>query len=256
MYPKENTTVHMVNILVVGGVCWMRVNGLLRNAIATSYQDSLVAMLSAVFSPTKLIKPNFLTSRSYPVAERLWARSRVKDSDTSIPTQSSPPPHSSDPAPTLCSYLRTCWVSAQNERRLRFSPRWLPQVERWRGEEVTILGEDPVAKAKPVETQTKDNSPVPSGSRHESPAGTSSGNASSSKKTAAEIRFEETQRKRRLERVAKLASKTHKDRVHEFNAKLESLSEHHDIPKAGRTRIRHGKLRAFVHIVTIIGIAD
>ncbi|GAB1522632.1 hypothetical protein RhiTH_005754 [Rhizoctonia solani] len=59
-----------------------------------------------------------------------------------------------------------------------------------------ILGEDPVAKAKPVETQTKDNSPVPSGSRHESPAGTSSGNASSSKKTAAEIRFEETQRKR------------------------------------------------------------
>lgn len=28
-----------------------------------------------------------------------------------------------------------------------------------------------------------------------------------------------------------MASKTHKDRVHEFNAKLESLSEHHDIPK-------------------------
>lgn len=30
----------------------------------------------------------------------------------------------------------------------------------------------------------------------------------------------------------KMASKTHKDRVHEFNTKLEALSEHHDIPKA------------------------
>ena len=32
-------------------------------------------------------------------------------------------------------------------------------------------------------------------------------------------------------RVEKLANKTHKDRVNEFNAHLESLSEHHDIPK-------------------------
>ena len=28
-----------------------------------------------------------------------------------------------------------------------------------------------------------------------------------------------------------MASKTHKDRVQEFNSKLEMLSEHHDIPK-------------------------
>lgn len=33
------------------------------------------------------------------------------------------------------------------------------------------------------------------------------------------------------ERVTKLAHQTHKDRVHEFNSKLEALSEHHDIPK-------------------------
>jgi hypothetical protein len=32
-------------------------------------------------------------------------------------------------------------------------------------------------------------------------------------------------------KVAKMAKQTHKDRVHEFNEKLESLSEHHDIPK-------------------------
>jgi len=36
------------------------------------------------------------------------------------------------------------------------------------------------------------------------------------------------------ERVKKMATKTHKDRVHEFNSKLESLSEHHDIPKVFR----------------------
>ena len=71
-------------------------------------------------------------------------------------------------------------------------------------------------------------------------------------KTEAERRFEEIQRRRvrnttfstvshllnvlfnalqLAERVKKLADKTHKDRVHEFNSKLEALSEHHDIPK-------------------------
>lgn len=86
-------------------------------------------------------------------------------------------------------------------------------------------------------------------------AGTGSGNGSdsnaastSSRKTEAERRFEEVQRERvrpllclpgriflkhgqLAKRVAKLAGKTHKDRVSEFNAHLETLSEHHDIPK-------------------------
>ncbi|KZT75021.1 DUF1754-domain-containing protein [Daedalea quercina L-15889] len=70
----------------------------------------------------------------------------------------------------------------------------------------------------------------PSGSGRNSPAIASS---SSDRKTAAEKRFEEVQRKRLAEKVAKLAHKTHKDRVHEFNSKLEALSEHHDIPKVG-----------------------
>ncbi|KAL5494905.1 hypothetical protein ACEPAI_367 [Sanghuangporus weigelae] len=51
-------------------------------------------------------------------------------------------------------------------------------------------------------------------------------------KTEAERRFEEAQRKRMEERIKKLASQTHKDRVHDYNMKLEALSEHHDIPKA------------------------
>ena len=87
----------------------------------------------------------------------------------------------------------------------------------------------------------------PSGSGRNSPAIASS-SSSSERKTPAEKRFEEVQRKRvrarssksgfltndiqqLAEKVARLANKTHKDRVHEFNSKLEALSEHHDIPK-------------------------
>ncbi|KAJ6621175.1 hypothetical protein B0H10DRAFT_2019107 [Mycena sp. CBHHK59/15] len=66
-----------------------------------------------------------------------------------------------------------------------------------------------------------------SGSNSPAPGG------GSDRKTEAERRFEEVQRRRLAERVAKLANKTHKDRVSEFNAHLESLSEHHDIPKVG-----------------------
>ncbi|KAF8913110.1 hypothetical protein CPB84DRAFT_1820565 [Gymnopilus junonius] len=59
------------------------------------------------------------------------------------------------------------------------------------------------------------------------------GSSSSTRKTEAERRFEEVQKRRLEHRIAKLAHKTHKDRVAEFNAHLESLSEHHDIPKVG-----------------------
>ena len=37
------------------------------------------------------------------------------------------------------------------------------------------------------------------------------------------------------DKVKKLAGKTHKDRVNELNTKLETLSEHHDIPKVSAT---------------------
>jgi len=93
--------------------------------------------------------------------------------------------------------------------------------------------------------------------RSDSPAGSSGRNSPAAsgsrqdRKTQAEKRFEEVQRKRvgpfmklcagisflltllqqLLEKVAKQAHMAHKDRVHEFNSKLEALSEHHDIPK-------------------------
>jgi protein FAM32A len=33
--------------------------------------------------------------------------------------------------------------------------------------------------------------------------------------------------------IKEMASKSHKDKVREFNEKLSKLSEHHDIPKVG-----------------------
>ncbi|KAG7099594.1 hypothetical protein E1B28_001424 [Marasmius oreades] len=74
-----------------------------------------------------------------------------------------------------------------------------------------------------------DSTATPPGSGRNSPAASSS----KSKKTDAEKRFEEVQKRRLQQRVAKMAHKTHKDRVAELNAHLESLSEHHDIPKVG-----------------------
>jgi len=52
-------------------------------------------------------------------------------------------------------------------------------------------------------------------------------------KTAAELKFEEVQRKRQEEKVLKAATKSHKERVAELNKKLEDLTEHYDIPKVG-----------------------
>ena len=51
--------------------------------------------------------------------------------------------------------------------------------------------------------------------------------------TASEHKFKEMARKRLEEKADKLALKSHKERVAEFNESLAKLSEHHDIPKIG-----------------------
>ncbi|KAF4120584.1 protein FAM32A [Geosmithia morbida] len=55
-------------------------------------------------------------------------------------------------------------------------------------------------------------------------------------KTEAELRYEET-RKKRLLKMAETSRpellKTHKERVEELNTYLSKLSEHHDMPKIG-----------------------
>jgi protein FAM32A len=53
------------------------------------------------------------------------------------------------------------------------------------------------------------------------------------RRTAAEKRYDEKMAKRERERVAKAASKSHRERVNEFNTYLQNLSEHHDIPRVG-----------------------
>ncbi|KAF8516128.1 hypothetical protein BU17DRAFT_51110, partial [Hysterangium stoloniferum] len=84
-----------------------------------------------------------------------------------------------------------------------------------------------LARARLQETESSEASGIksPNNSGRNSPAAEGG-------KTEAEKRFEEMQRERLAKRVAKLAGTTHKDRVNEFNNKLEALSEHHDIPKA------------------------
>ncbi|KAJ9066113.1 hypothetical protein DSO57_1030374 [Entomophthora muscae] len=53
------------------------------------------------------------------------------------------------------------------------------------------------------------------------------------RKTEAELKFERIQNQRLKEKVEDMAKRSHKDKVQEFNKKLEKLSEHYDIPKVG-----------------------
>lgn len=53
-------------------------------------------------------------------------------------------------------------------------------------------------------------------------------------RTKAEKAYEEAYKKAHEARMIKdMASKSHKDKVREFNEKLSKLTEHHDIPKVG-----------------------
>jgi len=52
-------------------------------------------------------------------------------------------------------------------------------------------------------------------------------------KTPAERRFEEMQRQREEQEAKKLSLKSHRERVEEFNSKLDKLPTHFDIPKVG-----------------------
>ncbi|XP_014210524.1 protein FAM32A [Copidosoma floridanum] len=56
------------------------------------------------------------------------------------------------------------------------------------------------------------------------------------KKTKAEIAFQKMKEKTQNERIKLKASKTHKQRVEEFNRHLDSLTEHFDIPKVSWTK--------------------
>ncbi|XP_011663160.1 protein FAM32A [Strongylocentrotus purpuratus] len=56
------------------------------------------------------------------------------------------------------------------------------------------------------------------------------------KRTKAQKAFDKTQEQRQLVRILDKASKKHKERVNEFNSKLDTLTEHFDIPKVSWTK--------------------
>ncbi|KAJ8277374.1 hypothetical protein GJAV_G00074480 [Gymnothorax javanicus] len=56
------------------------------------------------------------------------------------------------------------------------------------------------------------------------------------KRTPAQVAFDKMQEKRQIERILNKASKTHKQRVEDFNRHLDTLTEHYDIPKVSWTK--------------------
>lgn len=52
-------------------------------------------------------------------------------------------------------------------------------------------------------------------------------------RTEAEKRYDEQAERTQARLIEKMASKSHKDKVRDFNEYLSKLSEHHDIPKVG-----------------------
>ena len=55
-------------------------------------------------------------------------------------------------------------------------------------------------------------------------------------KTKAQLKFEQMKEEQLKKRILDKASKTHKQRVEEFNRHLDSLTEHFDIPKVSWTK--------------------
>nr|CAG4649057.1 EOG090X0P1V [Polyphemus pediculus] len=55
-------------------------------------------------------------------------------------------------------------------------------------------------------------------------------------KTKAQLKFEQMKEEQLKKRIMEKASKTHKQRVEEFNRHLDSLTEHFDIPKVSWTK--------------------
>ncbi|XP_052067120.1 protein FAM32A-like [Mytilus californianus] len=56
------------------------------------------------------------------------------------------------------------------------------------------------------------------------------------KRTKAEIAFEKARENRKAEQIIEKASKTHKERIMDFNKHLDNLTEHFDIPKVSWTK--------------------
>ncbi|XVF48151.1 hypothetical protein PTKIN_Ptkin03bG0168200 [Pterospermum kingtungense] len=68
---------------------------------------------------------------------------------------------------------------------------------------------------------------------HETEKDGSEANAFEDHLTPAERKFLQQTQELELKRLAKIATKSHRDRIQEFNQYLANLTEHYDIPKVG-----------------------
>ncbi|KAI8786860.1 protein FAM32A [Biomphalaria glabrata] len=55
-------------------------------------------------------------------------------------------------------------------------------------------------------------------------------------KTKAELAFERAKKKKSAQQILERASKSHKERIMDFNQQLDNLTEHFDIPKVSWTK--------------------
>lgn len=107
---------------------------------------------------------------------------------------------------------------------------------------VTIMGVGSLKLKTPKSTSTSTCTKTSTNSKTNSNTNTlsTSSDAKISKplklapqKTPAQLAFEAARLKKQQEKLPLLASKSHKEKVAEFNEYLGKLSEHHDIPKVG-----------------------
>lgn len=103
-------------------------------------------------------------------------------------------------------------------------------------------------KKKKKQSNEKDLSPVAEEMKRNLEGYSLEGAQREDRRTEAEKKAEERRRKLEAERLKKLAGKSHKDKVREYNDHLAKLSEHHDIPKVSSRFLHAENMHGFAHI--------
>ncbi|TKW41370.1 hypothetical protein SEVIR_1G310300v4 [Setaria viridis] len=98
-------------------------------------------------------------------------------------------------------------------------------------EESSQIGHDGLHEGGISELPTEHNNELTEGEK----TGEEEGNAHPDYDhlTPAERRYMEQKQKIDMQKMAKVANKSHRDRIQDFNQYLANLSEHYDIPKVG-----------------------
>ncbi|MCD9646732.1 hypothetical protein HAX54_036886 [Datura stramonium] len=89
-----------------------------------------------------------------------------------------------------------------------------------------VTGGNDALTTNQLEAEIDDNSCLDSGRKEQ-------GTKNSDHLTPAERKYLEQWEKINIKRLAKEATKSHRDRIQEFNRYLADLTEHYDIPKVG-----------------------